>query len=176
MKTARSIATKLSKRMPIRAALLSLALLSAAPIAADAAGRHGLERPASHEAVLREAARERTVVVALFSLPGCPFCEAIRRDQLRHLAREQATQRVRVVEYDLTDRRPFSGPAARTPAPDSPAALAASLDVRLAPTVAFIGPDGKEIAERLVGYSSPDFYGAYLEQRIAQAHERLGAR
>lgn len=176
MKTARSIATKLSKRMPIRAALLSLALLSAAPIAADAAGRNGLERPASHEAVLREAARERTVVVALFSLPGCPFCEAIRRDQLRHLAREQATQRARVVEYDLTDRRPFAGPAARTPAPDSPAALAASLDVRLAPTVAFIGPDGKEIAERLVGYSSPDFYGAYLEQRIAQAHERLGAR
>lgn len=176
MKTARSIATKLSKRMPIRAALLSLALLSAAPIAADAAGRYGLERPASHEAVLREAARERTVVVALFSLPGCPFCEAIRRDQLRHLAREQAAQRVRVVEYDLTDRRPFAGPAARTPAPDSPAALAASLDVRLAPTVAFIGPDGKEIAERLVGYSSPDFYGAYLEQRIAQAHERLGAR
>ena len=176
MKTARSIATKLSKRMPIRAALLSLALLSAAPIAADAAGRNGLERPASHEAVLREAARDRAVVVALFSLPGCPFCEAIRRDQLRHLAREQATQRVRVVEYDLTDRRPFAGPAARTPAPDSPAALAASLDVRLAPTVAFIGPDGKEIAERLVGYSSPDFYGAYLEQRIAQAHERLGAR
>ena len=162
--------------MPIRAALLSLALLSAAPIAADAAGRNGLERPASHEAVLREAARDRTVVVALFSLPGCPFCEAIRRDQLRHLAREQAAQRVRVVEYDLTDRRPFGGPAARTPAPDSPAALAASLDVRLAPTGAFIGPDGREIAERLVGYSSPDFYGAYLEQRIAQAHERLGAR
>jgi thioredoxin-related protein len=176
MKTARSIATKLSKRIPIRAALLSLALLSAAPIAADGAGRNGLERPASHEAVLREAARDRTVVVALFSLPGCPFCEAIRRDQLRHLAREQAAQRVRVVEYDLTDRRPFAGTAARSPAPVSPAALAASLDVRLAPTVAFIGPDGKEIAERLVGYSSPDFYGAYLEQRIAQARERLGAR
>lgn len=176
MKTARSIATKLSKRIPIRAALLSLALLSAAPIAADAAGHDGLERPASHETVLREAARDRTVVVALFSLPGCPFCEAIRRDQLRHLAREQAAQRVRVVEYDLTDRRPFAGPAARTPAPASPAALAAWLDVRLAPTVAFIGPDGREIAERLVGYSSPDFYGAYLEQRIAQAHERLGAR
>lgn len=176
MKTARSIATKLSKRIPIRAALLSLALLCVAPTAADAAGRNGLERPASHEAVLREAARDRTVIVALFSLPGCPFCEAIRRDQLRHLAREQAAQRVRVVEYDLTDRRPFGGPAARSPAPDSPAALAASLDVRLAPTVAFIGPDGREIAERLVGYSSPDFYGAYLEQRIAQAHERLGAR
>ena len=178
MKTARSIATKLSRRAAIRIALCSLALslLSAAPIVADAAGRHGLERPASHEALLREAARDRTVVVALFSLPGCPFCEALRRDQLRHLAREQAAQRVRVVEYDLTDRRPFVRPAARAPAPASPAALAVRLDVRLAPTVAFIGPDGTEIAERLVGYSSPDFYGAYLEQRIAQAHERLGAR
>ncbi|MCO5105847.1 MAG: thioredoxin fold domain-containing protein [Burkholderiaceae bacterium] len=179
MKTARSIAATLSKRIPIRAALLSLsllALLSAAPIAVDAAGRDGLEHPASHEALLRETARDGTVVVALFSLPGCPFCEAIRRDQLRHLAREQSAQRVRVVEYEITDRRPFAGPASGAPAPASPAALAASLDVRLAPTVAFIGPDGKEIAERLVGYSSPDFYGAYLEQRIAQARERLGAR
>jgi hypothetical protein len=42
----------------------------------------------------------------------------------------------------------------------------------MAPTVLFMGPEG-EIAERLVGYGSPDFYGAYLEQRIAQAHASI---
>ena len=143
---------------------------------ARAASEHpGLERPASHEALLRDSARDHVVVVALFSLPGCPFCEAIRRDQLRPLAREQASRQLRVVEYDLTDRTPF-GPSGTIPAaPQSPAALAAALDIRLAPTVVFLAPDGSELAERLIGYPSPDFYGAYLEQRLEQAHARLGA-
>lgn len=146
---------------------------SAAPVTPHPAGaeRHALERPRSHQAVLRESAREQAVVVALFSLPDCPWCEALRRDQLRHLAREQAAYRVHVVEYDLTDRTPFAPPAGGTP---SPAALAAALQVRVAPTVVFLGPDGSELAERLVGYPSPDFYGAYLEQRLAQARKRLG--
>lgn len=144
-----------------------------------------IERPASHDALLREAARDSSVIVAFFSLPGCPYCEAVRREQLRHLARGQSAQRLRVVEYELGDRTPFTGAPARTHgpgdaddagAPRNPAALAASLDVRVAPTVAFIGPDGKEVAERLVGYSSPDFYGAYLEQRITQARSRIGPR
>lgn len=136
------------------------------------AGHHALERPRSHQTVLRESAREQAVVVALFSLPGCPWCEALRRDQLRHLAREQAEHRVHVVEYDLADRTPFAPPAGDAP---SPAALAAALQVRVAPTVVFLGPDGSELAERLVGYPSADFYGAYLEQRLAQARKRLGA-
>ena len=47
---------------------------------------------------------------------------------------------------------------------------------RLAPTVVFLAPDGTELAERLIGYPSADFYGAYLEQRLEQARARLGAR
>ena len=44
--------------------------------------------------------------------------------------------------------------------------------VRLAPTVLFLGPEG-EVAERLIGYGSPDFFGAYLDQRLAQARAAL---
>lgn len=173
--------------LQLAAASLLAAFVSMHPgaQAAPAGAPHGIERPASHDALLRDAARDGTVIVALFSLPGCPYCEAVRREQLRHLAAGQAAQRLRVVEYDLSDRTPFADTAARAPdpahaadagRPRTPAALAASLEVRVAPTVAFIGPDGREIAERLVGYSSPDFYGAYLEQRIAQARNRIGAR
>lgn len=39
----------------------------------------------------------------------------------------------------------------------------------LAPTVLLLGPSGRELAERLVGAGVPDFYGAYLEQRLATA-------
>jgi len=149
---------------------------SSAGVALAADSPHRLDRPESHEAVLRDSAREQRVVVALFTLPGCPFCEAIRRDQLSHLAREQVARGLRLVEYDLTDRKAFTGSRADADSPASAAALAASLGIRLAPTVVFLGPDGSELAERLVGYSSPDFYGAYLEQRIAQARSRLAGR
>jgi thioredoxin-related protein len=158
----------------VAAALLTSSSAGVPTLAADVP--HRLESPPSHEAVLRDSARDRVVVVAMFTLPGCPFCEAIRRDQLRHLARDQADRGLRLVEYDLTDRKPFTGSGARAESPASPAALAASLGIRLAPTVVFLGPDGGELAERLVGYSSPDFYGAYLEQRIAQARSRLAGR
>ena len=139
-----------------------------------AAPRHGsLPRPESLAELAARAQRERRPVVALFSREGCGWCEAIRREQLAHLAREAQARGVLVVEFDLADARPFSPPAPRERSEDwaseeSPAALARRLGIRVAPTVAFLGRGG-ELAERLVGYGSPDFYGAYLDQRIDQA-------
>jgi len=40
----------------------------------------------------------------------------------------------------------------------------------VAPTLLFIGRDGKEVAERLRGVPLPDFYGAYLQQRVEAAN------
>jgi hypothetical protein len=39
--------------------------------------------------------------------------------------------------------------------------------------VLFFGPGAREVAPRLVGLS-PDFYGAYLDQRLDTARRRLG--
>ena len=36
----------------------------------------------------------------------------------------------------------------------------------------FLGPQGKEVADRLVG-GSPDFYSAYLDRRLALAREAV---
>lgn len=115
-------------------------------------------------------AKDTQVVVALFSLPGCPYCEIVRRNYLRHLVGQ--VPGLRVVEYGLDDDRPFRDPPRHAEAPRSAAALARSLGVRFAPTVVFLGDDGEELAQRLVGYNSPDFYGAYLEQGITHALER----
>jgi hypothetical protein len=42
----------------------------------------------------------------------------------------------------------------------------------VSPTVVFLGPRG-ELAERLVGYPSADFYNAYLDDRIARARAAI---
>ena len=54
-----------------------------------------------------------------------------------------------------------------------PADQARAWKARFAPTVLFLGPNGQELAERLVGVAVPDFYGSYLEARLAQARARL---
>lgn len=146
-------------------------------------------------APLLEQARLGALVVALFSRTDCPWCEALRRDQLVHLARDARAQGLQVVEFEISDDRPFkpraltaAGTAAHpveraapqlAPRTDtnlwganSPSDLARHLGVRVVPTVVFLGPRG-ELAPRLVGYTSRDFYGAYLTQRIDEARALL---
>jgi hypothetical protein len=45
--------------------------------------------------------------------------------------------------------------------------------ISVTPTVLFFGPGGKEVAERLEGASLPDFYGAYLDQRLEKGRLAL---
>jgi hypothetical protein len=173
-----------------------LAWLPAAPAHAQ---NQGLPNPRSIKALLAQAGRDRRPIVAMFSIHGCPWCAAIRREQLNGLFREESERGVRVVEFDLADETAFddAGKATPSPAPPakgsaspsgvagaraapalvreaaSPAALARLLGVKIAPTLVFLGPDG-EIAERLVGYGSPDFFSAYLDDRIDAAKRAIG--
>jgi len=159
----------------------------------------GLPTPRSIKALLAQAGRDRRPIVAMFSIQGCPWCAAIRREQLNALLREESERGVRVVEFDLADEAAFDDAGGATPPPAtpakgstsasgvtgvravpglvreaaSPAALARLLGVKIAPTLVFLGPDG-EIAERLVGYGSPDFFSAYLDDRIDAAKRAIG--
>lgn len=141
-----------------------------APAASAPAGvwkntKVALPRPASWKAVLAESRATGRPIVLMFSSVGCAWCELVRRDHLRYLARDQQKLGVIVVELDLLDRKPFADG-------ETPAGIAKAMGVRFAPTVAFLGPEG-ELAERLLGYPSADFYGAYLDDRIAEAAAKL---
>lgn len=153
------------------ASLATGALPALGAQAAPAAAAPALDGTRSPRALLAQDDTE--VVVALFSLPGCPYCEVVRRNYLRHL--EGEVRGLRVAEYGIDDERSFAGAAPgreESKDPASPAALAKSLRIRVAPTVVFLGDGGRELAERLVGFNSPDFYGAYLDGGIARALSR----
>ena len=45
--------------------------------------------------------------------------------------------------------------------------------VSIAPTLLFFGPRGQEVADRMEGGYLPDFYGNYLDERIATARKAL---
>jgi thioredoxin-related protein len=107
-------------------------------------------------------------LVLLISLPGCVYCEMVRRNYLMPLLADTGLQAWQLDSTNSSARlMGFDGQAT------SAAAQAQVWKATFTPTVLFLGSQGQELAERLVGIAVPDFYGAYLDQRLAEAHKAL---
>ncbi len=113
-----------------------------------------------------EAAAKHQPLIVMFSLPSCPYCEKLRRTQYQFLVKQGYVVR----QVEINDRSRIVGFNGQ---PTSGARLAVQYDVHLAPTVLFFGPGGKEIAPRIVGALTEDFYGAYLDRALHTAEQAL---
>ena len=127
-----------------------------------------LPSPTSLRAAVQAAARRGEPLVIMTTLTGCPYCDLVRQHHLLPLTRSgQAV----AVQLDVRDRRsPLQGFAGESTTPAEQISL---WKAKFAPTVLFFGPQGQELAERLVGVAVPDFYGEYLDARLETARKRL---
>lgn len=158
----------MTDRRASRRHLLLLLCAGALP-ATRARAETALPRPVSLAAAARSAAARDEPLVLLVSLPGCPYCEQVRRSHLAPLERQGASvwqldigSLAAVIDFDGTRR--------------SHDAVISALGARFAPTVLFLGARGEELGERLVGAGIPDFYGAMLEERLQLARARTARR
>jgi hypothetical protein len=142
-------------------------MLPAVSFAKDSA----LPVPASLPAVAEAATRLGEPLVLLVTLPGCPFCELVRRSYLLPARQDAGLQ---AWQLDVSNRSSallgFDGK------PTTAALQTRTWKASFTPTVLFLGARGQELAERLVGIAVPDFYGAYLEDRLAAARKVLAER
>lgn len=141
----------------VHAASRDVALTGASDFRSDAAGT----KPPSR------------LVVVLFSLPDCPYCDAIRREQLVPLSHDPRwTDRLVVREVSIVGAHPlvaFDG--SRT----TESEFAKGAAARFSPTVAFFGPRGVQLVPAIVGARLPDFYGAYLDEAIETSLAKIGS-
>ena len=54
--------------------------------------------------------------------------------------------------------------------------LAWRLEASLTPTLLFLGPDGTEVAPRIRGINTVEFFSFYVDRAIESAREGLGLR
>jgi thioredoxin-related protein len=143
--------------------------MTATPPAPDSAPTaHALPQPASLRAVAQNAAVQGEPLVVMTTLKGCPYCDLVRNSYLLPM---RAKGQVHAVQIDTRDdRTPLQGFQGES---TTSAALARAWKARFAPTVMFLDVNGREIAERLVGVAVPDFYEAYLMERLDQARKSL---
>lgn len=133
-----------------------------------AATTPALPTPTSLRGAAQAAGARGEPLVVMTTLAGCPYCEIVRSHYLLPMRREG---KVHAVQLDVRDRsgnlQGFDGQMT------TPADQARAWKARFTPTVMFYGPDGRELAERLVGVAVPDFYGEYLEARLTEARQKL---
>ena len=141
------------------AATMALALSSVAASAAPAT----LPLAASLPAELAKAIKGGQPLVVLVSLEGCPFCKVVRENYLGPMRERDGLP---VVQVDMRSKLRLTELRGNAMTHDE---LTRTWGIKVAPTVLFFGPDGTEVAERLVGGYIPDFYGAYLEDHLQTA-------
>jgi len=117
-------------------------------------------------AMLKRAAAREVVVLGFYTSHSCPWCVAVRREQLEPRLRSTDLPKVSIIEFDADSDAAFTLPDGRR---QTARQWAHTLGFRLTPTLAALDRTAKPIVSPLAGYSSRDFYGAYLEEQIRQA-------
>jgi thioredoxin-related protein len=163
--------TMVSRRIMMHRAMISI-VFSAYSIKASAQKPPKnalLPWPAHLRTISQEAQRRGEPLVLMVSLPGCPWCELLRRNYLTPMRGEG----VAAFEFMINERNQrivdFKGQ------PITPAAFSEAMKVNITPTLLFFNTQGQEIAPRIEGVASADFIGAILDERLATARERIKA-
>jgi len=149
-----------------------LLILSWLPLAAGAAAPR--LAPAQDLAADADAMRARgTVMLVLYSRHGCPWCERARKEVLLPLqSAPESEKRVVLREIAIDEDAPLTDFAGRR---TTHRRFAAGEGARLTPTLILYGPDGRRLAEPLVGYLTADFYAEYVNRTIEEGLARLQA-
>ncbi len=120
---------------------------------------------------LREAAlaaqSQGEPLVLLVSLPGCVWCELLRRNYLAPMRQEG----VHAFQITVNDRQlavaNFQGQ------PSHGADIAAAYRATFTPTLMFLNSQGQETVKRIVGVASADLIGALIDARLATARQSV---
>ncbi|HHJ17002.1 MAG TPA: hypothetical protein ENJ80_09925 [Gammaproteobacteria bacterium] len=119
----------------------------------------------------QQAERSCVPLLLEFAADDCDYCVLLEREILAPtlLNRDydrRVLMRKLVLDRDL-ELRDFTGK------PVSAAQLAGRYKVFVTPTLLFVDAQGRELAERMVGVTTLEFYGGYLDQALDAAQDKL---
>lgn len=123
------------------------------------------------QAVADEARQRGLPILIMFSMNGCGYCIVVEEEFLKPMLRSgDYTDRVimGMVKFDgVSSVRDFDG--RDIPVGD----LAVRYGAPVTPTVIFVSPDGKELAPKIIGMTTVDFYGGDLDIGINESLQKM---
>jgi thioredoxin-related protein len=147
--------------------------LMAALVAPDA-GAGGIQPAGDLRSDGRAAQRDCKPLLLEFAATYCEYCSLLEREVLNPTLLNRGYDSRVMMRKLLIDRHTplvdFSGTDNVTAAQ-----LAQRYKVSLTPTLLFVDARGQELTERMVGVTTLDFYGGYLDTALDRARARLRA-
>jgi thioredoxin-related protein len=117
---------------------------------------------------LESAIKIKEPLIVMVSLAGCPYCRMARNSYLGPMQKKGFP----IVQIDMRSDQQVMGFLGQMLTHDQ---MVKQWRVSIAPTLLFFGPKGQELADRMEGGYLPDYYGSYLDERIALARKTLRA-
>lgn len=110
-------------------------------------------------------------LLLVFRADYCGYCRQLEHEHLIPMEKsgEYAT-RILIRRFSIDKGETITDFQGKTLSAD---AFATRYQASLTPTVVFLNAEGQQVAEPLLGYNSPDYYGAYLEKAITQAQQAV---
>lgn len=125
------------------------------------------------EVLGKQMKQEKLGLVIMFHAQYCDYCKRLERDLLQPMVRSGEYDDkvlIRKIQVDGTyDLVNFNGQQI------SSDQLSTMYDASLTPTLVFLDADGAEQAEKILGYNTPDLFGAYVDQAINKLHKAVTA-
>lgn len=143
-----------------------VAMALAQGVGAQSVAPAALPTPQSLQVELTKALQQKQPLIVMVSLEGCPFCRIARNSHLVPMQKAGTP----IVQLDMRSAQALFDFQGRATTHDQ---LIKQWRISIAPTLLFFGPGGREVAERMEGGYLPDFYGPYLDERLAKGRQAL---
>lgn len=110
------------------------------------------------------------IVLVLVTLPTCSICEYVKEDVIEPMIKAGDFDDIAIVrelslqDYSIID---FDGSAVGANN------FANRYSAEFAPIVLFLSSNGDQLHKPIIGMSSRDYYGFYLEEAVNKSHKRL---
>ncbi|MES9845346.1 MAG: thioredoxin fold domain-containing protein [Candidatus Sedimenticola sp. PURPLELP] len=154
--------------------VFTLLLMLAIPLIAWSAYSSDAHEGIAEAQNLALDARTGLPIMVLVSQDHCPYCVQIKREILKPMLKAEDFKDellIRELYIDLgTKVTDFQGKL--RPSAD----LARDYGASLTPTLLFLGPDGKELAKRIVGINTPELFYFYVESAIKKSIAQMEQR
>lgn len=133
-----------------------------------------IERVENLQALGQRARREGKVILMEVEASDCPYCRRLEEEILKPMLRSgDYADNTLIVQLeidgygDLTD---WDGKII------TPAEFSGRYGVFVTPTLLFLDGTGQELSKRILGIQSVDFFGAYVDDALAKARQRMQSR
>lgn len=119
----------------------------------------------------REMQQKKLPLLLAFEAEHCGYCQRLKAEHLQPMNNnDDYAERVIIRTVQIDSNQTITGYDGKT---ISGAQLSKDYQAYLTPTMLFLDENGEEVADRMLGYNTPDYFGYYLDQAIDSAKEKM---